>query len=149
MMVMLCARVATNSCYQTNNARFCLFCCMLVMKWAKVPVKREDENTCVSNYHLPVSIQHRLFNEKRKTIQLSDREVYMSSDRVLRPPWKWFVNSDDVTSWKPHHPSPKVFIVWSYFKDNPQMAYQVNGQNISMGSFAMCSTLAHNCLIHI
>ena len=28
--------------------------------------KREDENTCVSNYHLPVSIQHRLNNESRK-----------------------------------------------------------------------------------
>jgi hypothetical protein len=46
-----------------------------------VPVKREDKNKSVSVYHLPVSIQHRLFNEKRKTIQLSDREVNMSSDR--------------------------------------------------------------------
>ena len=31
-----------------------------------VPVKREDKNKSVSVYHLPVSIQHRLCNEKRK-----------------------------------------------------------------------------------
>jgi len=31
-----------------------------------VPVKSEDKNKSVSSYHLPVSIQHRLFNEKRK-----------------------------------------------------------------------------------
>jgi hypothetical protein len=66
----------------------------------------------------------------------------MLSDRGLRPPWKWFVNSDGVISWKPHHPSPKVFIVWSYFKDNPQMADHVNGQNISMGSL-LCAPHSH------
>lgn len=66
----------------------------------------------------------------------------MSSDRGLRPPWKWFVNSDGVVTWKPHHPSPKVFIVWSYFKDNPQMADHVTGQNISMGSL-LCAPHTH------
>lgn len=51
------------------------------MKWAKVPVKREDKNKSVSSYHLPVSIQHRLFNEKRKPSNYQTIEVYMSPDR--------------------------------------------------------------------
>ena len=107
-----------------------------------VPVKREDKNKSVSVYHLPVSIQHRLCNEKRKPSNYQTVKsiccriggyVRHGSGLLIR-----MVSSVE----NPHHPSPKVFIVWSYFKDNPQMADHVNGQNISMGSL-LCAPHSH------
>ena len=81
-------RVATNICCQTNNARFCLVCCMLVMR-EKGTCKKKEKS--VSKYHPPVSIQRRLNNESRITVQLAGHCCQKVIKRGLRPPRKWFV----------------------------------------------------------
>ena len=48
------------------------------MRPVPVPVKK---NTCVSIYHLPVSIQHRLNNESRKPFDYPDIAVKKVSNR--------------------------------------------------------------------
>ncbi len=56
-------RVATNI-FQTNNARFSdLLCVGVKVNVRPVRKKKEKENTSVSSYHPPVSIQRRLNNE--------------------------------------------------------------------------------------
>ena len=118
-----------------------LICCMLVMieKKVQVPVKREHS---VSSYHLPVSIQHRLFNEKRKpsnyqTVKSICRQIGVTSAmevvcyflRVVSP----FRN--------PHHPKVSSS-PYFYFKDNPKMADQFMVKNIFMG-FGLIIMITH------
>jgi len=58
-------RVATNI-FQTNNARFSDLLCVgneVKVRVRPVRKKKEKENTSVSSYHPPVSIQRRLNNE--------------------------------------------------------------------------------------
>jgi hypothetical protein len=116
-------RVATNCCYQTYNARFCLFCCKLVMRcdvmrWDNVPVKK---NTCVSGYHLPVSIQHRLVNEIRKPFDYPDITVKKVSNRGYVRRGGGLLLLRVVSPFRnPHH--PKVSSPFSYYNDNPKMA---------------------------
>jgi hypothetical protein len=65
-----------------------------------VPVK---ENTCVSSYHLPVSIQHRLVNEIRKPFDYPDIAVKKASNRgYVRRGSGLFAGG--VADEKPHHP---------------------------------------------
>lgn len=117
-----------------------MFCCMLVMKCT---CKKKDDRT---NVLVIATCRYR-----SSTVFLMRKENHPTTRpwslyvvrQGLRPPWKWLVISDGVASWKPHHPSSKVFIVWSYFKDNPQMAYQVNGKNIYLWEALLCAPLSH------
>jgi len=83
-----------------------------------VPVK---ENTCVSSYHPPVSIQRRLCNEERITVQLARHFCQKVIKRGLRPPRKWFVVC---CGWCRQFeiPTTQRFHRHSYNKDNPKMA---------------------------
>jgi|LauGreDrversion4_2_1035121.scaffolds.fasta_scaffold1853031_1 hypothetical protein len=67
-----------------------------------VPVK---ENTCVSSYHLPVSIQHRLVNEIRKPFDYPYIAVKKVSNGVTSAvEVVCCLIAGGVADEKPHHP---------------------------------------------
>jgi hypothetical protein len=103
---------------------------VIIEKKVQVPVKREHG---VSNYHLPVSIRHRLNNESRKpsnyqTVKSICRQIGVTSAmEVVCCLFGWCHLIEN-----PHHPSPKVFI-FILIMDNPKMADQFVVKNIFMG----------------
>jgi hypothetical protein len=112
---MLCAALLPTVVVKLIGLGFCLFCCKLVMRvimrMRPVPVKK---NTCVSIYHLPVSIQHRLNNESRKPFDYPDIAVKKVSNRGYVRHGSGLLLLRVVSPFRnPHH--PKVSSSFSYY----------------------------------